>query len=87
MSSRRHTNSPASVRGMQRDAENLPLAEPCTLCGKLRFRTRKAAKRALRRLQTSDSMSAYPCGDYWHIGHTPWAVRRGVVSRHEWQPR
>jgi hypothetical protein len=85
VSRRRHSTASASVRQLTAQAESFPLAEPCSTCGKRRYRTRKAAKLALRKLNTSDSMSVYRCGEFWHFGHTPWQVRRGVTARHDWQ--
>jgi hypothetical protein len=49
----------------------------CPTCGKHRFATRRAAKRAARFLHPHDSMRAYRCGpEYWHYSHnSPWIVR------------
>lgn len=49
--------------------------------------TRKAAKIAGRRLNMgSEPLSAYRCGDYWHLGHLPYEVRRGVIARASMTP-
>jgi len=52
----------------------------CPTCGKLRYPTRKVAKAVARRLSHRGT-NEYRCGDYWHIGHLPTAVRRGTISR------
>ena len=61
--------------------ERFPLFEPCEDCGKLRYLSRKAARLAARRGHPGESMSTYRCGDYWHIGHTPYAIKRGFKER------
>ncbi|HTF10350.1 MAG TPA: hypothetical protein VK659_19455 [Asanoa sp.] len=53
----------------------------CPLDGKVRFPSRKAARRAARRHPQFGRMNAYPCGDFWHLGHLPAAVKRGNVGR------
>lgn len=53
----------------------------CPDCGKRSFTTRKAAKKAARRIGDGDHMSAYRCGGYWHIGHLPTAIIRGHLTR------
>lgn len=59
----------------------------CPDCGKLRYLTRKAARLVIRRMRWRDGrLSAYRCGDWWHIGHTPGIIRRGEVSRAEFDP-
>ena len=68
-----------------------PLCEPCSECGKLRYFTRKAAKAARKRTNQGESMSVYRCGEFWHIGHTPWQIREGLQERsnlhNQWVPR
>jgi len=62
-------------------------AGACPTCGKVRFTSRKDARAAGRRLKhTGDPLSAYRCGDYWHIGHLPTDIRRGVRSRDQMTP-
>lgn len=61
--------------------EGYPLHEPCPTCGKLRYFTRKAAKAARHRTNRSDHISIYRCGDYFHIGHTPWQIRTSLQAR------
>jgi hypothetical protein len=41
----------------------------CPLCGKRRYRSRRAARRAARLLYPGDRLRAYRCCGYWHIGH------------------
>jgi hypothetical protein len=51
----------------------------CPVCGKHRFASRRAAKRAARDLHPHDSMRAYRCGNFWHYGHnSAWIVRGGA---------
>ena len=52
----------------------------CPDCGKMRFQTRKQARKHARvRFPGDKRFSEYKCGDYWHIGHLPeHIVRRGV---------
>lgn len=57
-------------------------------CGKYRYFTRKAAKRAMRRLYPDRNnhgrLNAYECRietNVWHLGHLPEAVKRGDVGR------
>lgn len=53
----------------------------CGECGKRSYPTRDQARKASNAGQPSEHMSAYRCGDYWHVGHLPKAVRTGEVSR------
>lgn len=66
--------------------DDWPLVERCPACGKLRYLSRAAAKKVAKRLPPTDGvrMGAYACGDYWHVGHVPTAVRRGETSRTEY---
>jgi hypothetical protein len=84
--SRRRRKPPiqTSVSRLRKSIEAHPLCEPCPTCGKRRFLTRKAAKASRARLQTSDPITVYRCGEYWHIGHTPWQIRVGQTARQEW---
>lgn len=64
----------------------------CTVCGKLRFTTRRAAKQGIRQMRShgrSDGhLNAYRCGDFWHIGHLPSVVIDGSRGRDDiWRPR
>jgi hypothetical protein len=57
-------------------------AGECPECGKLRFLTKAAAKRAASQLRHRDGrLNAYRCGEFWHIGHLPRAIARGLASR------
>lgn len=55
----------------------------CPDCGKRRFNSRKAARKAARTIKPGEQMGVYRCGDYWHFGHTPYVVARGVIDRRE----
>ena len=52
----------------------------CGDCGKVRYACRKDARR-IARSKGWHGMNAYQCGDYWHLGHPPTALRRGQISR------
>lgn len=55
-------------------------------CGKARFVARADAKKCLKEMFAGESMTVYRCGldaQYFHIGHTPYLVKRGVQSRGE----
>ena len=56
----------------------------CHTCGKLCFLTRKDARMYLRKSFPGEKMSIYPCGDYYHFGHTPWGIKRGITDRRSW---
>ena len=77
----RHRARTESDRRYQRRVEMMPLSEPCAECGKYRYFNRKAARRAARRYHPGDSMSVYRCGDFWHIGHTPWDIKASLAQR------
>lgn len=55
----------------------------CPQCGKVCYPSRKAAKNAQRKVFPGNKMIAYSCGDYWHLGHANYLIRRGVISRNE----
>jgi hypothetical protein len=80
--SRGAKNHGAGAKHMREQA-GAHLAVRCETCGKVRFRNRKAARARAKKLYPGDHMSTYKCGEYWHIGHIPWAVRRGVRARDE----
>jgi hypothetical protein len=49
--------------------------------------TRAEAIGAVRRFPESDRMSAYRCGDHWHVGHSRSPLeRREVMVRREVSP-
>ena len=53
-----------------------PYVGHCPDCGKLRFTSRRLAKRAARGGYDNGRMVAYPCGRYWHFGHPPFEERK-----------
>ena len=53
----------------------------CPDCGKLRFTSRKKTKQYMHNRFPKERMSVYRCGAYFHFGHTPWGVKRGVQDR------
>lgn len=60
--------------------------------GKWCFTSRKEAKTLLRTLKQQGegkACRAYECRDcgYWHVGHLPHMVRRGIVSQNEFYTR
>lgn len=58
--------------------------DTCT-CGKRSYPNRKAARTA-RKQTGGGRMSIYRChhSGHWHIGHTPYAINRGITSRHDY---
>lgn len=46
---------------------------------------RHAARQARQLLPDRRGVSVYECGDsgFWHVGHLPFAVRRGLATRDE----
>ena len=56
----------------------------CATCGKQCFITRKAAKAFMNRKFPNEKMTTYRCGDYFHFGHTPYGIKRGIQDRREW---
>lgn len=61
-------------------AETVVDCGECPACGKRRFTSRKKAKAMARKLSLR-GVNAYPCGDYWHVGHLPKPVVQGVIDR------
>jgi hypothetical protein len=53
----------------------------CQTCGKLSFLTSRLAKEWMKKKFPKTKMSVYPCGDYYHFGHTPYGVKRGFQPR------
>lgn len=49
----------------------------CPTCRKLRYPDRNTARRAARALHPGAVLRAYRCGDWWHLGNTPPAVKHG----------
>ncbi len=63
-------------------------------CGKVRYYSRKEARKAARRLlgsapgHTHGRLSAYKCDwGFWHLGHLPPKVIAGLMDRSEIQHR
>lgn len=75
-------------RASQREFEQQNgAAGTCPSDGKSRYLSKRAAKLAIRRLLRKDGhVSAYACGEFWHIGRTPPGVIEGIVSRAELGP-
>jgi hypothetical protein len=59
----------------------------CGVCGKLSFLSRKAARANMRKVHPGESMQVYTCGIYFHYGHSPYVVSRGVISRNNLMKR
>jgi hypothetical protein len=57
----------------------------CPTCGKVRYLTRRGARKVARR-RSMRTVSAYRCGDFWHLGHLPDRVRTGQDSRDQLTP-
>lgn len=54
----------------------------CLYCGKRAYISRKEARKVARQIR-SHHLSAYRCGDQWHIGHLPKMVTNGHATRAE----
>lgn len=52
------------------------------ICGKRGYFAKRDAK-TVRRVHGGDHLSVYRCGSsgYWHIGHKPALLTRGIISR------
>lgn len=57
----------------------------CVDCGKKTYWTRRHARAAARVIDKS--MSAYPCGALWHIGHLPSSIVTGQEARDQFRER
>jgi hypothetical protein len=55
----------------------------CPETGKAKWLTKADAKMQARRAHPGERMSAYVCTScgFWHIGHLPARVRRGIDGR------
>ena len=49
----------------------------CAVCGKLNYLSRKVARGVAKRRYPGAHVTAYRCGDFWHIGAMPPEVRQG----------
>jgi hypothetical protein len=60
----------------------------CETCGKRSYPTRSEARQAARAHSiNADKFNVYRCGDGWHLGHLPQAVRSGELDKDEWLKR
>lgn len=57
-------------------------AGACPTCGKVRHRSRRAARRFARRWHGKHSgLRPYRCGRYFHLGHLADPIRHGDATR------
>lgn len=61
----------------------------CEPCDKFIYLSRKTAKVAARKTPSTQGggVRPYPCpvsAGHWHVGHVPGAVRRGDITRDDW---
>ena len=76
----RHPRTPAlALRPFEERA--VPVAT-CEVCGKQGYRSRRKAKAAARALYPGHHMSAYRCGQWWHVGHLPSRMIAGDHDRY-----
>lgn len=62
----------------------------CIGCGKMCFTSRKTAKKYVTDAFPNQGMSVYRCEEdirYFHFGHTPYMVARGIKARGQTTPR
>lgn len=52
--------------------------DPCPVCGKQCYRSRKGAQAAGRLLHPKRRMYAYRCGAYWHLTSAIVRLRRAA---------
>ena len=78
------------MTGQAREGSHLPAGFIPDLgrcaCGKVRYRSRADARRFARK-RNMRGLNAYQCGETWHLGHAPRAVKRGDMSRSDIRPR
>lgn len=80
-------------RTSQRDYDQRVMSGERCPCGKVRFLTKAAAKKALRRMTGRDGrMHAYRCtregfADFWHLGHVPSDLKHGDATRADVEAR
>lgn len=53
----------------------------CPTTGKRCYHTRAEAKRNRKRIPDGSKLSAYRCGNHWHLGRLPGSVREGDYAR------
>ncbi len=46
---------------------NLPIRAACPDCGKIRYPSRRDARRFAARIYQGGRARAYRCGDFWHL--------------------
>lgn len=76
--------------GITQNKRHRDQSEPvgrCPVCGKSRFFTKLAARRFARRVLPGETLNVYECGGFWHLGHLPSTVRRGMTARSELSQR
>ena len=64
----------------------IPGGEPCPDCGKKRWQSKADAKAMAKRTPGGHELSAYRCGNYWHLGHIPTVVKHGDATRADIYP-
>lgn len=85
-------------RSGQRDFEQAAVGCERCPCGKIRYLTKRDAKKVLRRLRARKGrMHAYRCTGgpglesgltpFWHVGHVPRDLKEGVASRADVEAR
>lgn len=56
----------------------------CGQHGKVNFTSRRAAMKTAKRWRNElGRMSAFRCGQFWHLGHLPQKVKQGEIGRDE----
>lgn len=60
----------------------------CDRCEKTSYFSRKRARKARKyRDVNTQSVHVYTCpfnSTWWHVGHLPWEVMRGLIDRRTW---
>lgn len=60
----------------------VPAGIRCPETGKRGWVSRADAKKVARNVHPGEHMSAYKCRcGYWHLGHLPGQVRKGIATR------
>lgn len=65
---------------------NVPRHGACPECGKVRYRSRKDARKVAREVYPGTHLSPYRCGEFWHLGNLPRAIINGYSDRREQRP-
>lgn len=82
-------------RSSQRDFEQRVISGTRCPCGKVRFLTKRDAKRAIARMKGRQGrMHAYRCdggtegcAEFWHVGHVPPDLIQGRATRDDVEAR